>query len=454
MLLLAAALLCASCSDCDSRPNGAGRSFRVEHGGTNVLLVTVDTLRADHLGCYGYERIETPNIDALASRGWLFEQAFSASPVTAPSHATILTGLLPLAHGVRENGTYELAKKHATIAEILSAAGYETAAFVSSFVLDSRFGLDQGFSVYDDDFSEGDSIFSPGVHRWQGHEFDNFERNAGLTNSVVFRWLRSHRSRPFFAWVHYFDPHRPYEPEKPWADRYPNRPYDGEIAYDDSQLGLLLEELESAGELKRTLVVFVADHGEGLGQHEETHGKTLFTPLIRVPLIIVPPGGLEEGGQRIEAMVRTVDIVPTVLEMLSTTRPPALHGKSLLPLLKGDSSAAPPQRSYSETHRLERPYRGGILRGLRTPRWSYTAIPRDGVRELYDLEADPAEKRNLVDELPRRAERMQHALGELIREQSPGEGEEGVEREMNEEVRRKLEALGYIEHNEKQKEGQ
>jgi arylsulfatase A-like enzyme len=454
VLLLAAALFCASCSDCDSRPNGTGRASRAEHGGTNVLLVSVDTLRADHLGCYGYKRIETPNIDALASKGWLFEQAFSAAPVTAPSHATILTGLLPFAHGVRENGTYELAKKHATLAEILSAAGYETFAFVSSFVLDSRFGLDQGFSVYNDDFSEGDSIFSSGVHRWQGHEFDNFERHAGLTNRAVFDWLRKPHLRPFFLWVHYFDPHHPYSPPEPWSERYRNHLYDGEIAYDDFELGRLLDELNVAGELERTLVVFVADHGEGLGQHEKTHGKTLFNPLVRVPLIIVPPGGLEDGGRRVGPMVRTIDIVPTVLEMLNMERPPALQGRSLVQLLKAGASSTPPQRSYSETHRLERPYRGGILRGLRTPRWSYTVIPRDGVRQLYDIEADPGEKRNLADDLPERAERMQRAMAELIREQSPRGGEEGVEREMSEEVRRKLEALGYIDKKENQKEDQ
>ena len=409
-----------------------------------MVLITIDTLRADHLRCYGYEEIETPNIDGLAKRGYLFEQAYSVAPTTAPSHATILTGTYPMYHGVRDNGNYALAPTNLTLAEILKAEGFLTAAFVSSFVLERRFGIDQGFDTYDEDFEGGASQFKQGVHRWMGHEFDNFERNAALTNAAVLPWLKKNGKKVFFLWVHYYDPHRNYTPPEPWATRYEGRPYDGEIAFADEQLGRLLQELERIGAADNMLIVLVADHGEGLGEHEETHGLTLFDPLIRAPLIIVPPNGIA-GGKRIRRQVLTVDILPTILDLAGVEIPEHVQGTSLRALMEGgEGSKEEPQLAYSETHRFERPYRGGILRAIRTPRWKLTTRERERERALYDLENDPGEKRDVISEHRDTAGELESLMHRMIEDHSPGGRE--VERQLDpsKETVEKLRALGYV----------
>jgi arylsulfatase A-like enzyme len=455
---LFSALGSIACSECSDEPQvrdggavpprpEADTASPAEQPKQNLLLITIDTLRADHLGCYGYQDIETPVIDKLAARGWRFENAFSASPVTAPSHATILTGTYPFFHGVRDNGNYKMRPSMVSIAEILGRHGYETAAFVSSFVLDPRFGLNQGFAVYNHDFSGGSSQFRRGVNKWLGHEFDNFERHAGLTNKAVFKWLDARGDEPFFLWVHYYDPHLKYSPPKAWRKRYPDRPYDGEIAYTDHQIGKLYDKLEGTGELDRTLLVVVADHGEGLGQHEESHGKTLFDPLIRVPLIIVPPGGAGDDARSIENMARTVDIAPTLLEMLRIEGAADFQGRSLVGVIDGkkEGAASEDLTSYSETHRYERPYRGGILQSLRNFEWSYMALPKKKRRELYDLDEDPGELVNVVADRKKHADAMQVEMNELIHRYASKDEASSVESEMDRETQEKLEALGYID---------
>jgi arylsulfatase A-like enzyme len=410
-----------------------------------VLLITIDTLRADHLGCYGYGEIETPNIDGLAERGYLFEQAYSAGPITAPSHATILTGTYPMHHGVRDNGNYALEPGNLTLAEILGEKGFVTAAFVSSFVLERRFGLGQGFDTYDDDFEGGASQFGEGVHRWMGHDFDSFERNAALTNEAVLPWLEKNGGQRFLLWVHYYDPHKEYTPPEPWATRYEGRPYDGEIAFADEQLGRMLEGLERTGAAENTLIVLVSDHGEGLGEHEKTHGLTLFDPLIRVPLIIVPPKGLAEG-RRIESQVVTTDILPTILDLAGVEIPEQVQGRSLRALMEGagDPGGNPPL-AYSETHRFERPYRGGILRALRTPDWKLTRLEREAKHALYDLRNDPGETTNVISEHSDAADDLRRSLDRMIREHSPEGGEVERQFDASKETIEKLEALGYVQ---------
>ncbi|MFP3940102.1 MAG: sulfatase, partial [Thermoanaerobaculia bacterium] len=249
--------------------------------GYNLLLVTLDTTRADHLGAYGDAGAETPNLDRLAAGGLRFTDAVTPVPMTLPAHATLLTGLDPPGHGVRINGRFVLGQEHETLAEALRRAGYETAAFVSSFVLDRRFGLAQGFDRYDARLeTTRAAAFAPQT-----------ERSAEAVTDAAVEWLEGRRAaggegRPVFLWVHYFDPHDPYEPPEPFASRFADRPYAGEIAYVDRELGRLLASLERTGLAGRTVVVATADHGESLGEHgERYHSRTLYEGAVRVPLI-------------------------------------------------------------------------------------------------------------------------------------------------------------------------
>ncbi len=258
----------ASCAACSS-----GRTLAQPGAaaGMNVLLVTVDTLRADRLGCYGYAGATTPTIDALSRTGLLFEQATTVSPITLPSHASIFTGLDVPNHGVRHNGTFSLDSKVTTMAESFSAAGYDTAAFISAFVLDRRFGLSQGFADYDDRFERA---HDPGPGSYP-------ERRADAVSDRAIDWLRARstaqRDNPFLAWIHYFDPHGPYDPPAPFAGSLPGGDYDGEIAFVDQELGRVVETLRELGSLDQTLILVTSDHGEGLGEHgEATHADLIY----------------------------------------------------------------------------------------------------------------------------------------------------------------------------------
>ena len=277
-------------------------------GRVNVLLVTIDTLRWDHLGCYGDRSAATPVLDALAGRGVRFATAIAQVPLTAPSHASILTGLTPLRHGVRDNGGYTLPAEVRTLARRLTDAGYRSAAFVSGFPLDHRFGFASGFDVYDDRLARtaGRAPYT--------------ERSADATTDRVMGWLdqmrpsggeaRSTPSQPWFAWVHYFDPHAPYAPPPPFATRFADRLYDGEVAFVDAQIGRLLGRLERSGDLARTLIVVTADHGESFGEHgEETHGVFVYDATLRVPFIVAGPG--IHGGRSSAVVARSIDVVPT-----------------------------------------------------------------------------------------------------------------------------------------------
>ena len=292
-------LLLLLVSACGGGGASAGRPW-------NVLLVTFDTTRADHIGCYGNERIQTPTLDGLAKDGVRFARALSAVPITEPSHSTIITGRYPIAHGVRDNGLFVLGDDQLTLAEILKSHGYDTAAAIGAYPLLSRFGLNQGFDLYDDHLT--------GIYEdWRGERtvpkqelfFD--ERRAAQVNEAILPWLEEHAKtgdgKPFFAWVHYFDAHQPFDPAPPYDQLYADDLYDGEIAYADSRLGFLLDRLKQLGELDRTLVVMTADHGEGLGEHDElTHAILAYDSTLHVPLIIRPPGRLSparDRGQRL-----------------------------------------------------------------------------------------------------------------------------------------------------------
>lgn len=404
----------------------------------NVLLVTFDTTRADRIGCYGNARIETPTLDRLAAEGVRFARAMSAVPITAPSHSTILTGRYPIAHGVRDNGLFVLGDEQLTLAEILRGQGYATAAAVGAFPVTARFGLNQGFTFFDDHLT---GIFEDYLGKRAIPKDRLFfdERRAAQVNEAVLPWLDEHAGGPFFVWVHYFDPHQPFEPAPPYDQLYADDLYDGEIAYADSRLGFLLEHLESLGVLERTLVVMTADHGEGRGEHnEETHAVLAYNSTLHVPLILRPPAGAAPAGTVVEQRVGTVDVVPTVLDLLGVRPPETLQGRSLVPFWQdGAPPAAEPR--YAENLSPRMTHSWGELRVLFDGRLKYIHGPRP---ELYDLEADPGERHDLSAERPAEARRMRETLRRFIEDHADA----GVSTpgELDDDVRRRLESLGYL----------
>jgi len=362
--------------------------------GQNLLLITIDTLRADRLGCYGYAKGATPRIDELARQGVLFEQAVAQVPVTLPSHASILTGMQPPVHGVRDNTSFRLDAEAVTLAEVLKSAGYHTAAFVGAYVLDASFGLDQGFDLYDGSFDTKEES-SPRSFA---------ERRAEGVVGRFREWLAQPRTKPFFAWVHLYDPHLPYTPPAPFSERFAASPYDGEIAYVDQQLGILLEELDDS-----TLVVLTADHGESLGEHgEKTHGFFVYDAALRIPLILANRWMLP-SGIRVSSQVQSVDILPSVLELLRIEPPPSAQGESLLPLVRGEPTSERP--AYGECFVAQLNFRWAPLRSLRTGGFKYVDAPRP---ELYDMARDPGESRNLAQDQPGRATEMKKKLEALV----------------------------------------
>ncbi|MFQ5743135.1 MAG: sulfatase-like hydrolase/transferase [Acidobacteriota bacterium] len=399
--------------------------------GPNLLLVTLDTTRADHLHVYGYPQIETPRIDRLAAGGVRFDQVASAVPITLPSHSTIMTGQYPLVHGVRHNGTYRLENASVTLAEVLRAVGYATGGFVSSFVVDSRFGIAQGFDTYTDfrdlEASAGQKPLL------------DLQRRGDKTVAAALEWLRRQQT-PFFAWVHLYDPHSPYDPPEPYASRYRERPYDGEIAFTDEMVGRLLDGLEQVGHGGDTLVVVAADHGEGLGEHgEEWHTFFIYDTTMRVPLILWAPAALP-AGRVISGQASLVDILPTCLALLDVTDPAAgeRQGRDLRPWIETPTAAGTP--AYSETLVPLLTFGWSELRSLRVGGWKYIAAPHP---ELYDLRADPGESRNLVAAEPSRAAILQRQLEELVGDDDPV-AFAARQRVADAETIERLRALGYL----------
>lgn len=389
----------------------------------NFVLVTLDTLRADRLGSYGYSAAETPHLDRLASEGARFEQAISPVPSTLPSHATILTGLFPRGHGVRDNGTFLLADDHVTVAELLSGAGYETAAFVSSFVIDSRFGLAQGFDTYFD-LDEGST-----------------ERVGGETTERALEWLSRPRQNPFFLWVHLYDPHAPFDAPEPYRSRFAERPYDGEITYTDAVVGEILDRLESLGAKENTLVMVVGDHGESLGEHGEPyHSWFIYDATLKVPFLARLPGVIPADSV-IEEQVRLADLAPTALDLLGVpeARWEGMQGTSLaLWLTEGKREHLP---AYAESLVPRLQFGWGELKAIRERGFKYIDAPRP---ELYDLGADPGETRNIVSEKDNLARELESRLDQLEREHQRGDGELDEPGPIDDETMRKLQSLGYV----------
>lgn len=371
-----------------------------ERAADNLLVVVFDTTRADRLSAYGYERVTSPAIDALAARGATFTQAFSHVPSTLPAHSSMFTGLLPAEHGVRCNGKFRLSDAHTTLAERLVAEGFATAAVIGAFPLDARFGIAQGFESYDGDFASSavtarrrrGRMDDPGF--WIGHDFVDFERGADEVTDRAIEWLDGRDGGRWFLFAHYFDPHWPYEPTDEFAASF-DSPYDAEIAYADFHLGRLLDAVKRKP--GRTLVVFTADHGEGLGEHGEAlHNRFLYDSTLRVPLIFALDGGIP-AGRRVASAAGHVDILPTVLELLAVEPPRVSSGVSLVPDLRGEPGRGHPVYAETLVHALERPL-GIEVRAWIEPPYKLVRTDRVGAPprlELYDLAADPGELTDL-----------------------------------------------------------
>ncbi len=404
--------------------------------GFNVLVVTLDTARADRIGAYGYAQAETPVMDALAAGGLLYADAVSHSPLTRPAHASMFTGLTPPEHGVRYNGGDILTQDNVTLAEILKKQDYDTAAFIGAFVLDARFGLGQGFDYYD-----AEMRLATGVPF--GHSPTALDlRPANVVTDAALKWLAARDTqRPFFAWVHYFDPHEPYDPPSPYAERFRDRPYDGEIAFTDAQLGRLIDWLDGAGLRDRTLVMVVGDHGESLGEHEEdTHGLFIYEATMHVPLMLSCPGLVKTPRVVDDTVVAVSDVFPTVLDLLGVDHDGPCDGKSLL-----DARPEANRRVYIESMQSYLAHGWAPLYGLRRHGDKYIQAP---TREYFDLKTDPNELENrfasppagIRDELASMAE----DLLELVASQPSLESIADVSRDADPEVIRRLESLGYL----------
>jgi choline-sulfatase len=450
LVCAAAAGVAPGCSRAPARPD--------------ILLITIDTLRADHASAYGYDRPTTPRLEALARRGVLFETVYAPMATTAPSHATLFTGLLPLWHGMLKNGQV-LAPGPRMLARALQDAGYRTGAIVSSFALDRRFGLDAGFESYDDRFS-GRGQTMPAV-TWEGQRVDTpFDRRADETRAGAVEWLRAHgyleRPRPrgqapFFLWVHFFDPHNPYDPPAAHRDQFPPRgpsplereiaAYDGEIHFTDAQLGALLDALGAVGALDRTLTVVTADHGEGLMQHGHMqHGLQIYEEAVRVPLVVRWPAGLA-GPRRVPGPVQLADVAPTLAELAGLSWPQISgQGRSLVPAMQGTASPDPRREVFLQRRRYdERLVAGKVVKGqkyaLVAGRWKYIEGRAEGTFELYDLLADPGERNNLLPSGPTEAAALPVRLADWVKAAPVLPSASTVD----EEAARRLRSLGYVQ---------
>ena len=393
------------------------------------MVVTVDTLRADHLRCYGYPNIETPALDGLAQRGVLFENAVAQTPLTPPSHASIFTGQNPTVHNVRNTGGFVLQSSSHPLARILQEQGWETAAFIGSAVMKKLFGFNNGFGVYDDEMPR------PGKR----NEFrEDPERKAAVTVDRAIAWLDQRTSgKPFFLWVHIYDPHIPYQPPAEFAQKYKGRPYDGEIAYADQQMARLFDAVGKKSPAAQTVTAVLSDHGESLGEHgEHTHGVFLYDSTLRIPFIMAGPG--IPAGLRVKQQARTIDFLPTLLEVMGGRAPRYVEGLSLAPVFAGKPVAT--DISYAETLYPKMNMNWSELRAIRTNRWKYIRAPRP---ELYDLTSDPGETSNVFQQHGPEVQNFEAHLKKFL--PPGGKGSEKVDTAMlDERVMDQLKSLGYL----------
>ncbi len=423
LLLAAAAYLLFFSGPPDFARLRKGRDF-------NVILITMDTTRADRLGCYGFRNVETPTIDGFASRGIRFERCISTTPLTLPAHTSIMTGTVPPFHGVRDNGGFIVPPGIETLAKVFKARGYATGAFVAAYVLDSKWGLNQGFDTYYDKFD---------LSRFETISLGEIQRPANEVIDQVLPWLEKNKGGKFFTWVHLYDPHTPYEPPPPYDKIYAEHPYLGEIAFTDSQLGRLWTFLEANGLTDNLFLVFVADHGESLGEHREgAHGFFVYQATLHVPLIFVTPFAKLRGVVP-PGVVSLIDIMPTLCEMTGVPTPPQVQGKSLVPAFF-NPARTPKELAYSESYYPRYHYGWSELRSVQDGRYKLIKAP---VPELYDVVRDPREEKNLVYLEKKVYEELDAAADRFIARASRNAYEMDVTK-VDEETRERLAALGYI----------
>jgi arylsulfatase A-like enzyme/Flp pilus assembly protein TadD len=433
LLAAAAALAAAACGR--DRAAGGAAPAPPQH----VLVVTIDTLRADRLGAYGATDVATPAIDRLAREGGLAAEALVHVPLTRPSHVSIFTGLYPSQHGVRDNISPPLAATVPTLASVFKAAGFHTSAFVSSIVLSAQSGLARGFDDYSDRFEAGadDARF-----------LDTLQRRGDITAGEAIAWLGDRAHDRTFTWVHLYDPHDPYEPPEPYASRYADRPYDGEVAWSDELVGRLDAALTRLGIRDQTLIVITSDHGEGLGEHDEpVHGFFVYQTTLRVPFIVRGPG--VTAGTRLGGLFRAVDLFPTVLDLAGVTAPPSAAprpGRSRAAALRGvtvkDAGDGAEESGFAESLTPKIHYGWSDLQAIVDGRWKYVLAPRP---ELYDLARDPREQSNLVETEPARARALRAALERHLADQSASAAAgSSPTTPVPADVVEKLGALGYV----------
>src|SRR5437773_3040429 len=394
----------------------------------NVVFITIDTLRPDHLGCYGDKQIRTPNIDTLAADGTRFERAYTAVPVTLPSHTVIFTGTYPTLSGVHDFAANKLSPTQATLASVLKDNGYTTGAVIGSAVLDSRFGLNHGFDFYYDHFDS---------NRLQESNLDEMERPGNIVADVTLDWMSMNYQKKFFLWMHLYDPHYPYRPPATYSEEYRDRPYDGEIAFADAQVGRLIEFLKNKSLYRNTLIVLSGDHGESLGEHgEKTHGFFIYNATLHVPLIIHLPGDMH--ARTVQNLVNLADLMPTVLAALNIRIPAQVQGQSLLPLMfpKKEDNA---RSLYAETFLPRLHFNWSELRGVETENYHFIDAPKP---ELYDVGKDPGETKNLYADKRAVSEEMRARLATLI--QRYGAGQELAQKTgLDPALMERLKSLGY-----------
>lgn len=424
MIALAALVALALCGGCDSRSTGRSGARAASYPVLrNLLLISIDTLRPDRLGCYGAQRPATPNIDRVAAEGVLFESCTSVAPLTLPAHSSLLTGTNPFAHGVRDNAGFLLAPENESLAELLAAQGYRTGAEIAAAVLNREFALDQGFAGYGDVRGARPAGRPP-------------ERSAEEIADAALAFLAPRDDKPFFLFVHFFDPHLPHTAPQAFRTAYPEDGYAAEIAYVDAQIGRLLDALRASGRAQDTAVIITSDHGESLGQHQErTHGLFVYDATLSIPLLIRAPG-VFPAGRRVAAQARIIDVAPTAAALLGAPPLRDAQGVDLRALARGDAPD-PNLSAYSESLYPKFSFGLAPLRSLRGGGWKYIHGPEP---ELYRLADDPGETRNLLASEPRRAAEMRSTLLRMVESARPIAG---ARKTISAEEQRNLVALGY-----------
>lgn len=402
-------------------------------GPPNIVLITLDTTRADHLGSYGYKLIETPHLDALASAGVRFASAFTPVPITLPAHSVLLTGTYPMRTGMHDFSGNRLNARQPTLAALLREKGYSTGASIGSAVLDSRFGLNRGFDFYYDYFD-----FS----RLDEKNLDAMMRPGNQVVDHALGWLETQHRKPFLLWVHLYDAHHPYNPPAPFRQKYSARPYDGSIAFVDAQVGRVIYYLKAKGLYDRTLIVVAGDHGEGLSEHgEKTHGFFIYNSTLHIPLIIKLPAGSAPRKPVVSEPASLADLLPTILDLAGIGIPKDVQGHSLVPAMTGKTAAAPPGY-YAETYLPRIHFNWSELRGIRFRQYHFIDAPKP---ELYDLSADPGELRNLYTVRRAVANEMRKRLGQLIAQYTPAADETTAEKTgLDPALIERLKSLGYV----------